>query len=104
MRPRRDGRDRGKELLDRCLDGPEAGSQRAQQRLGERRLGTEELRETRSVDREREHFAFCDDGLTWKNVAASTEEVAAARRDFVTSFGSCSFDEPRDDLRALGWL
>jgi len=26
------------------------------------------------------------------------------RRKFVTSFGSCSFDEPREDLRALGLL
>jgi hypothetical protein len=26
------------------------------------------------------------------------------RRKFVTSFGSCSFDEPREDLRALNFL
>jgi hypothetical protein len=26
------------------------------------------------------------------------------RRKFVTSFGSCSFDEPREDLRALNLL
>ena len=26
------------------------------------------------------------------------------RRRFVVSFGSCSFDEPRDDLRALNLL
>jgi hypothetical protein len=50
------------------------------------------------------HFSFSDDGLRWGGSSATTEEVAAARRDFVASFGSCSFDEPRDDLRALGWL
>ncbi|MEY2544092.1 MAG: hypothetical protein QOE81_1553, partial [Verrucomicrobiota bacterium] len=27
-----------------------------------------------------------------------------ARRKFVTSFGSCSFDEPREDLRASDLL
>ena len=26
------------------------------------------------------------------------------RREFVTSFGSCSFDAPREDLRALELL
>jgi hypothetical protein len=50
------------------------------------------------------HFSFGDDGLHLGDVSATTEEIAAARRDFVASFGSCSFDEPRDDLRALGWL
>ena len=56
------------------------------------------------ADEDPSHFRFTDDRLSWKDAAASTAEIAAARRDFVTSFGSCSFDEPRDDLRALGWL
>jgi hypothetical protein len=50
------------------------------------------------------HFSFTDRGATWRKLRISTDEIAAARRDFVTSFGSCSFDEPREDLRALGWL
>jgi hypothetical protein len=48
-------------------------------------------------------FVFDDAGFRWKDYRASTEEIVAARRP-VVSFGSCSFDEPRDDLRALGWL
>jgi hypothetical protein len=56
-------------------------------------------------------FAF-DGGLTWKGWRASPAEkgyralaaIAAARRHGILSFGSCSFDEPRDDLRVLGWL
>lgn len=44
-------------------------------------------------------FVFTDDHLAWNDLDASTAEIAAARREFVTSFGSCSFDEPRDDLR-----
>ncbi len=31
-------------------------------------------------------------------------QIEAARRDFAHSFGSCSFDEPIDDLHALGLL
>ncbi len=68
-----------------------------------RRLDEEELRVV-IADEDPAHFSFTDAGLSWKDHHASTAEIAAARRDFVTSFGSCSFDEPRDDLRALGWL
>ncbi|HEY1860759.1 MAG TPA: hypothetical protein VGG61_10415 [Gemmataceae bacterium] len=49
-------------------------------------------------------FVFSDEGVQWRDLQASTEEIAEARRQAVISFGSCSFDEPRDDLRKLGWL
>ncbi len=49
------------------------------------------------------HFSFAG-GLAWQHLSASTIQVATARREGVLSFGSCSFDEPREDLRALGWL
>ena len=45
-----------------------------------------------------------DDGLRWTTLSATAAEVADGRAQFALSFGSCSFDEPRDDLRALGWL
>lgn len=49
-------------------------------------------------------FAFNDDGASWRGHRVSTEEIAAVRRDFATSFGSCSFEEPIHDLKELGWL
>jgi hypothetical protein len=49
-------------------------------------------------------FIFTDHGLRWHNHTASVTEIEFARRSAVISFGSCSFDEPRDDLRALGLL
>ena len=49
-------------------------------------------------------FDFRNDGLRWRDWRASTAEVAQARREFAHSFGSCSFEEPIDDLRALGLL
>jgi hypothetical protein len=55
-------------------------------------------------DEDPSHFAFDQEGFRWKDLRAPTERIAVARRDFVTAFGSCSFDEPRDDLRALGIL
>ncbi len=48
-------------------------------------------------------FRFTDDTFTWRDWTISTERIQRARR-FITSFGSCSFDEPREDLRALDLL
>ncbi len=39
--------------------------------------------------------------LAWRDVRVEAEAVAAAR-EHVVSYGSCSFDEPVNDLRALG--
>ena len=48
-------------------------------------------------------FSFTDDFFAWGNWKIDTERLQYGRK-FVRSFGSCSFDEPRDDLRALGFL
>ena len=48
-------------------------------------------------------FSFTEDFFAWRERKISTEAIAA-RRELVTSFGSCSFDEPREDLRALKLL
>jgi hypothetical protein len=48
-------------------------------------------------------FTFDGAGVRWRNHSATTEEIVEARKQ-VLSFGSCSVDEPRDDLRQLGWL
>jgi hypothetical protein len=55
-------------------------------------------------DEDPRSFVFPEAGLRWKDFQATTEEIKAARAKAVISFGSCSFDEPRDDLRALGLL
>jgi hypothetical protein len=68
-----------------------------------RRLTEDQVREI-VEDEDATHFAFDEAGFGWKQWRATSEEVAAARSRFVLSFGSCSFDEPRDDLRALGIL
>jgi hypothetical protein len=49
-------------------------------------------------------FEIGPDALAWRGRGASAEEVTVARTRLLTSFGSCSFVEPRDDLRALGVL
>ncbi len=49
-------------------------------------------------------FAFDDDGASWRGHRVSTVAIRTMRRELATSFGSCSFEEPIGDLRALGWL
>jgi hypothetical protein len=48
-------------------------------------------------------FSFDEDFFAWREWKIDIERLRY-RRSFVASFGSCSFDEPRDDLRALGFL
>jgi hypothetical protein len=49
-------------------------------------------------------FVFDDEGFAFQDLRISTAQIEAARTHFALSFGSCSFAEPRDDLRALGLL
>jgi hypothetical protein len=50
-------------------------------------------------------FAFDLSSMHWQDVRAVTvEEIREARQDAVLSFGSCSFDEPREGLRELGLI
>jgi hypothetical protein len=48
-------------------------------------------------------FSFTDEFFAWREWRIATKRLQYRRR-FVVSFGSCSFDEPRDDLRALKLL
>lgn len=49
-------------------------------------------------------FAFGPHGVSWRGHALKAGRLREARRDFALGFGSCSFDEPRQDLEAAGWL
>ena len=49
-------------------------------------------------------FQFDEQQLRWRGLSLTTEQIRAARRDFAHSFGSCSFEEPLDELRKLGWI
>jgi hypothetical protein len=51
-----------------------------------------------------EAFHFDSHAVVWRGHRLSREEIAGARRSFAISFGSCSFTEPLDDLRALHLL
>jgi hypothetical protein len=54
-------------------------------------------------DEDPRSFSFADDFFAWRDWKIDTERLQQ-RRKFVKSFGSCSFDEPCEDLRALKLL
>ncbi|HEV2719334.1 MAG TPA: hypothetical protein VG323_04885, partial [Thermoanaerobaculia bacterium] len=49
-------------------------------------------------------FAFDDDTASWRGHNVLTGDLAKLRDGFAISFGSCSFEEPVNDLKELGWL
>ena len=58
---------------------------------------------TMLADEDATAFRFDDESFAWRDWRIASEDIAA-QRVFITSFGSCSFDEPRDDLRAIHLL
>ena len=55
-------------------------------------------------ERDVKAFRFDEEGLEWRGHRLSLREIDSARHGFMKTFGSCSFDEPEADLRALGLL
>jgi hypothetical protein len=54
-------------------------------------------------DEDAKSFLFEDEFFAWREWKIDIKRLKH-RREFVTSFGSCSFDEPREDLHALNLL
>lgn len=52
-----------------------------------------------------ESFDFSDEGVAWHgDYYLSSDQIAHIRNRCITSFGSCSFDEPIADLQEIGLL
>ena len=49
-------------------------------------------------------FVVTADAFGWRDRTVDARAVASVRAEALTSYGSCSFDEPTGDLAALGWL
>ena len=49
-------------------------------------------------------FTFTQEGMQWGPLSASVEDISHSRATLAHSFGSCSFEEPVDDLRALSLM
>jgi hypothetical protein len=49
----------------------------------------------------RDDFSFSDEAFKWRDWSVAGSHIEK-HREVITSFGSCSFNEPREDLRLLG--
>ncbi len=49
-------------------------------------------------------FSITSEALGWKDHRTGPDAIARARRDLLVAYGSCSYDEPVEDLAALGFL
>lgn len=56
------------------------------------------------ADEQASHFVLDEQGAAWCDRRLTIVEIETARERFVRSFGSCSFDEPLQELRALRML
>lgn len=55
------------------------------------------------AETDRQAFSF-DEKAHWRGLSLTVDEIKSARRDFVHSVGSCSFEEPIEDLCKWGLL
>ncbi|HWA05817.1 MAG TPA: hypothetical protein VG961_04655 [Ignavibacteria bacterium] len=53
------------------------------------------------TDQDPYEFVFTENGFTWNENEVTISEIKAAREKFMLSYGSCSFDEPIDDLKTM---
>jgi hypothetical protein len=56
------------------------------------------------ADRDGQHFKFEADRIAWKDWTCSTAQIATCRSGVATTFGSCSFEEPCEELGTMGLL
>lgn len=68
--------------------------------LARRGAGKQALIDTQQAQK----FSFTDQEVRWLDLQSSADEIAATRREFAISYGSCSFAEPIEEARSLGWI
>ena len=64
----------------------------------------EELIEATLHEESPSEFRFTEDTVSWHENALTAGQIGSMRRDFGIDFGSCSFTEPIEEVKALGWL
>lgn len=55
-------------------------------------------------DEEAQNFKFDNENFRWKEFRVPVKAIENARKNFAISYGSCSFDEPREDLTKLNLM
>jgi hypothetical protein len=66
--------------------------------------GSEAQLETILADSEPASFTASEDEIRWRDTAFSADAIERMREGLALSFGSCSFEEPMHEMRAMGWI
>ena len=56
------------------------------------------------AEQKQQAFSVAESGLAWRGRNCDLPSIEAARCRGLLSYGSCSVDEPVEDLTAMGWL
>ena len=56
------------------------------------------------AEEDADQFVMSDDVFGWRDLTIASHDIMKLRQAALISYGSCSFDEPREDLHGLGWL
>jgi len=67
------------------------------------RIGVEEIEQV-LTETNTKAFVFDNAGATWRDRRVDLARLARVRESFAISFGSCSFEEPIGDLKAMGLM
>lgn len=67
------------------------------QGYGPQEFGLSQIEEC-LLDSKKESFDFKKESFSWNNFSMTNEEIEVARRSHGATFGSCSLDEPDEDL------
>lgn len=49
-------------------------------------------------------FKFDEGSIAWRDLRLTTHQLEEVREDFAICFGSCSYDEPIEDMKKLGYM
>lgn len=50
------------------------------------------------------NFKAKADKIQWRDREFSAQQIQTVRDTFLVSFGSCSFEEPMEEMRSMGWI
>ena len=56
------------------------------------------------IEEDASAFRLDDDLIRWHDNTLISDQIEKARSEFAISFGSCSFTEPVEDLKAMEWV
>lgn len=70
--------------------------------LGKTHQWPEETYRKMLGDEQASNFIFTDAGFSWGDAETGIDHITKIRTELATSYGSCSFMEPLEDLEALG--